>query len=230
MIDLKRRSFLGSAAALALLPTTPASAAPVAIEGAAFIAPTALPAKPAPWWGWTDDDHLYQGPFDSRMEAIEDAKASGNAREGFRVALCHPRTLSHPRYEEAIVEWLCADRHGRSLSEVLRDDFSSSSEEHDFDGEVSDCIEAVDWEALSLVMMPILDAAVARSGFFIVEPLVGGMFEGGEAILEALATDEVFARALAAAATSWSDGNGLLFASLMVDTTDSSEHVEAPAP
>jgi hypothetical protein len=226
-MNLNRRAMLGGASALALLPATPASAIVVKpIVIAEPIAPTVSALEP--WWGYSYGEELWQGPFESREAAIACARGDGfhgpDDGEVF-TALCHPRMLDHPDYVDTILEWLCCARPDRPLRLALRESFEGSNMESDFEGEVEDESEQADWGALADEFTRLLDDAIARSGFFLSGPITSAMFGGDESILSALEKDEVFARALDAAAHRWSDGNELLTCSRMVDLTD-----EEPLP
>lgn len=220
-MNLNRRAMLSGASALALLPATPASA--IVVKPVVLAEPIA-PAVPAlePWWGYRYSDDLWQGPFDSREQAIaaaiEDEWLDHDA-EVF-TALCHPKMLQHPDYVETILEWLCCAEPDEPLSVALNQSFQGSNLEYDFEGEVGEECERVDWDSLADEFSGLLDEAIARSGFFISGPTTSAMFGGDESILSELEKDEVFARALDAAAHRWSDGNDLLACSRMVDLTD----------
>lgn len=219
--NLKRRTFLASAAALAVMPTTPPPAAR-AIAGEAMIGVDmgAPSSERTAWWGWSSDQEVWHGPFDNRAEAIEDAEE--NEADGFDTALCHPRTLGHPDYRDDIVNWLCdgSPRAGGSLACLLARSFEGTNQEDDWEGEVGDAIGQADWEDLAGRFEPLIDMAVMRSGLFVIGPYRNAMFEDSEPLLDALQHDETFGRDLQAAATAWSDANGLLVSTLMVDVTD----------
>ena len=196
---------------------------------AGLVEPAAVVPKRAPWWGWSSDEEFFHGPFASREEAIADGKDNDADGAGFTTALCHPHMLHHPDYEEVIVEWLACATRGRPLEIELRDAFEGANTDHDYEGEVSDESDAVDWSVLAATMLPLLDDAIARSGHFVVAPIGAGMFEGSEAILDVLQSDQIFARDLAAVAAAWSDANNLLLASRMVALSDEVELAGAAA-
>lgn len=223
---MKRRTFLASAAALAALPATPAPAAATVetVEIATLQSlklSVARPSRP-PWWGWSDDDYLFQGPFDSREAAIEDARENGYGDDGFTVALCRWHDLYHPDYVEGVVDWLegraIDDHDDDSLGWWLRNCFHESNLDHDFDGEGSEACAHEDWEALAAAMMPAIEAAIARTGLFI--SLAKGAVEPEAAVLEELVADVGLHDQLRAIADAWSADSSLLDASCAIDTSE----------
>lgn len=225
-MNLNRRAVLGGAAALALLPATSAPAVTTAIESVVAPATIALPDL-KPWWGYSSGEELWQGPFDSREQAIAAAIEDEWLDHDTEVVtgLCHPRSLHHPDYRDTIVEWLCCEEREVTLAVALNESFQGTNMESDFEGEVEEEGARVDWVSLADEFAKLLDDAIARSGFFLWEAVRSGMFTGDEAILSVLEKDGTFAAALKAAAHRWSDGNDLLLCSRMVDLTD-----EEPLP
>lgn len=215
-MPVTRRFFLLAAPALAALPATVAPAPSVAEAIAAVAAPLRLPPKP--WWGYTykGSEFINRGG-DSFEETIKVAIGDGCDGE-VTIALCHPMTLSVPDFAEDIVDWL-----GSGFGDMtgpLSESFDGSNSDRDFEGEVQEANADADWDALAVKLMPILMATLERHGIFIPGEIEGSCLEDCDYALDTLAADKLFAAQVQAVADAWAEDEGLLHASMMVDTTD----------
>jgi hypothetical protein len=223
-MTLSRRTLLaGSAALFTALP-------PSLGRGVhAPAAPTVVVGRPA-WWGWSWDEEIWHGVFDSREAALADALDNGVEGDGFSTALCTYRELGHPDYAETIVEWLCGATREPDLSRVLASDFMGGNEERDFEGEVAEAVDGADWPRLATVFLPLVEAAIERAGLFVAGPLRHALVDDTAALVARLGDDRVLAEALARAAEAWSDANGLLESSIMVDLHAERSHRAPDSP
>lgn len=232
MTNLSRREVLIGAAAVAAVANLP------------MVMPTMAEAAPAPaaaplltetergWWGYSRDGGDYwQGPFESREEALAEAQRD-YPDEACTTGRCIPHQMEAPDLREMCVLWLNYGCTEGSLYGDVCWRFEGANEDHDYEGEVSDELSAANWEPLLADLKDVFAVALFRHGRPDLIPAViaGESVEDAlvpddlDPLLVALETDDRFEAELTAAAEAWMVAQNLKDAPHRLDLTAEEHH------